>query len=112
SCAARAPANWSRSVDLPTPGSPPSSTTEPGTSPPPRTRSTSDHPVAIRSYDPSRASERVTAVAGVALADFPAASPTSTRGSPEPHCGQKPIHFPDRKPHVAHLKAVSDATSA
>ena len=35
----------SSSVDLPTPGSPASSTTEPGTSPPPRTRSSSGSPV-------------------------------------------------------------------
>ena len=37
------------SVDLPTPGSPPSSTTAPGTSPPPKTLSNSPKPVATRS---------------------------------------------------------------
>ena len=37
-------AAWRRSVDLPIPGSPPTSTSEPGTSPPPRTRSNSSMP--------------------------------------------------------------------
>ena len=37
-------AAWSRSVDLPIPGSPPSRTSEPGTSPPPSTRSSSSMP--------------------------------------------------------------------
>ena len=41
-CAA---STWSSSVDLPMPGSPPSSVTEPGTSPPPSTRSSSATPV-------------------------------------------------------------------
>ena len=41
---ARPAAAWSRSVDLPIPGSPPMSTSEPGTSPPPRTRSSSPIP--------------------------------------------------------------------
>ncbi len=36
------------SVDLPMPGEPPSSTSEPGTMPPPRTRSNSLMPVSIR----------------------------------------------------------------
>ena len=36
------------SVDLPMPGSPPSSSTEPGTKPPPVTRSNSPMPVAMR----------------------------------------------------------------
>ena len=45
---ARPAASWSASVDFPMPGSPPSSTTEPGTSPPPSTRSSSAMPVARR----------------------------------------------------------------
>ena len=43
-----APSALSRSVDLPTPGSPPTSTRLAGTSPPPRTRSSSGTPVEIR----------------------------------------------------------------
>ena len=41
-------ATWSRSVDLPIPGSPPSRTTEPATSPPPSTRSSSPMPTGRR----------------------------------------------------------------
>src|SRR6476661_9898011 len=44
----RPAAAWSRSVDLPMPGSPPSSTSDPGTSPPPRTRSSSAMPRLLR----------------------------------------------------------------
>ena len=43
-----AAAIWSTSVDLPIPGSPPRSTSEPGTSPPPSRRSTSAMPVGRR----------------------------------------------------------------
>ena len=42
------PASWSRRVLLPMPGSPPKRTIEPGTSPPPRTRSSSPIPLASR----------------------------------------------------------------
>ena len=42
-------ARISSSVDLPTPGSPPTSTSDAGTSPPPSTRSSSGTPVGIRS---------------------------------------------------------------
>ena len=44
----RPAAAWSRSVDLPIPGSPPTSTSDPGTSPPPRTRSSSAMPRLLR----------------------------------------------------------------
>src|SRR5204862_173878 len=47
-CASRA-ASWRSSVDLPIPGSPLNSTIDPGTRPPPRTRSTSVMPLASRS---------------------------------------------------------------
>ena len=40
---------WRSTVDFPTPGSPPSSVTEPGTTPPPSTRSSSATPVGIGS---------------------------------------------------------------
>ena len=43
-----AAAAWRRSVDLPIPGSPPTRTSEPGTSPPPRTRSSSPIPIGRR----------------------------------------------------------------
>ena len=57
----RPAATWSRSVDLPIPGSPPSSTTDPATSPPPRTRSSSPIPTGRRS---SRVARRRHGTAG------------------------------------------------
>src|SRR5712671_7572457 len=47
-CSSRA-AHCSSSVDLPMPGSPPTSTTDPGTMPPPSTKSNSRRPVCHRS---------------------------------------------------------------
>ena len=48
----------SNSVDFPTPGSPPTSTSEAGTSPPPRTRSNSGTPVGIRAASSALTSTR------------------------------------------------------
>ncbi len=48
--AARLPSAMPVIVDLPIPGSPPSSTSEPGTSPPPSTRSSSSMPVRSRAH--------------------------------------------------------------
>jgi len=45
-----APQSWSSIVDLPTPGSPLSSTTPPSTMPPPSTRSSSEMPVRMRLF--------------------------------------------------------------
>src|SRR5216117_1213627 len=50
---ASAPQAWRASVDFPMPGSPPTSTTEPATSPPPSTRSSSARPVERRSAAPA-----------------------------------------------------------
>ena len=47
-CAPIAPSIAAVRLDLPTPGSPPSSTSDPGTSPPPSTRSSSAMPVPMR----------------------------------------------------------------
>ena len=101
---ATAPAVWRSKVDLPTPGSPPSRSTEPGTKPPPRTRSTSGQPVGSLSAGPSAASLRVTVCAGAAEAtgrDW-----SSTKGSATPHWGQNPIHFGETCPHDSHRKAI------
>ncbi len=49
-CRARPRPACRRSVDFPMPGSPPSSTTEPGTSPPPSTRSSPGRPVERRGF--------------------------------------------------------------
>src|SRR5436190_762423 len=46
---AKCAAAWRSTVDLPMPGSPPMRTSDPGTTPPPRTRSNSPIPVVSRS---------------------------------------------------------------
>src|SRR5262245_11067632 len=58
---AYARANWSMSVLFPIPGSPPTSSSEPGTMPPPSTRSSSRMPVLARSVEESDTSASGTA---------------------------------------------------
>ncbi|SUZ67967.1 uncharacterized protein METZ01_LOCUS20821 [marine metagenome] len=61
---ANAVTTCNNSVDFPAPGSPPIKTTEPGTRPPPRTRSSSLSPVWTRALSSSRMSASfLTAVA-------------------------------------------------
>src|SRR6185295_5705546 len=68
----RPAAAWSRSVDLPIPGSPPTRTSEPGTRPPPKTRSSSSIPRRRRGMSasamPARGSATPAAVAPRAIA--------------------------------------------
>ena len=59
-------AAWRRSVDLPIPGSPPTSTSEPGTRPPPRTRSSSSIPSGRRGRSASAMAARPTGAAAAA----------------------------------------------
>src|SRR5579875_894830 len=106
----------SASVDLPTPGSPPIKTSDPGTSPPPSTRSTSPIPRTTRG-----ASSRDTSVIGVATAGGAAAAarpPTvppprdgagtgsSTNVFHPPQPGQRPSHFADSYPQVWQTKTA------
>src|SRR4051794_26214793 len=92
-------ATSSRRVDLPTPGSPASSTTAPGTSPPPRTRSSSPTPVgrALAGAALIVAIGRAGSLGSRELTTLP-----ETRGPPivhsttephSPHSGQRPSHF-------------------
>src|SRR5438128_7844027 len=94
------------SVDLPTPGSPPSSTSAPATTPPPSTRSNSATPVETRGV-----STPVISVNGIGdeSAESHAAGASAvaiTRSSTNVlHCwhdGQRPIHFGDVAPHCWH----------
>ena len=94
--ATRAPTS-SSSVDLPTPGSPASRTTAPGTSPPPSTRSSSATPVGPRRA-PRRRPRRSAAPARVTgPARRPrraeAGAPTSSRVPQAWHSGQRPTHL-------------------
>ncbi len=85
---ARCPSTMLVSVDLPIPGAPPSSTSEPGTRPPPSTRSSSPMPVGRRATGaaPTSASGTGRAAAGLRTAagvrHLPAARPPGPTGPP------------------------------
>ena len=100
------------------PGSPAMSTTEPGTMPPPSTRSNSPKPVGTRVTDAVSTSVigwaalNATAVGvvrdvrpGAAVRDVDAAGRVSWNSSivPHwPHSGQRPNHFAPVHPHSVH----------
>src|SRR5690606_32435781 len=104
-------ATSSSSVDLPTPGSPASRTTPPGTSPPPSTRSSSATPVAR-----ARAGAALTSAMGragssgvrgatVRPAWVRTAAGVVSRTEPHsPHSGQRPTHLAGWCPHTSHSK--------
>ena len=90
----RAASTWSSSVDLPMPGSPPRRVTEPGTSPPDRTRSNSSTPVGT-----AAASDTSTEDSGTGMPDRSSSSTartsgpraaSSTRVFHSPQVGQRP----------------------
>jgi len=101
----------SSSVLLPTPGSPPRSVTEPGTSPPPSTRSSSGIPV--ERGDPWETSTSPMRWAGLAASSAtPAASDemslagsstSSTKVFQAPHDVQRPAHFGNDAPQSEQL---------
>ena len=106
----------SSSVDLPMPGSPPSSTSDPGTMPPPSTRSNSPMPVESRAccsismsaYKRARcrrARQRVAMRRAPARRrSRPARSSTSEFQAPQ--SAQRPSHFGDCAPHSWQTKTV------
>src|SRR6201991_1805864 len=94
----------SSSVDLPMPGSPASSTTAPGTRPPPSTRSSSLTPVvraaAISALTwPIGSAGAVVAPACTTL--NPARAPSSSTVPPAWHSPHRPTHLVVRQPHSA-----------
>src|SRR6266542_2246398 len=103
-------ATSSRSVDLPTPGSPATSTTAPGTNPPPSTRSSSGTLV-------GRALAGAALISGMGRAGSSGVRGATARnagGLPvldstiEPHApqsGQRPTHFGGRCPQASHSNA-------
>src|SRR5258708_4701055 len=100
-CSRRA-AHWSKRVDFPIPGSPPTSVTEPGTMPPPSTKSNSASPVRQRSAPPALTSARRTGggPAGRPARERRCARPGAWRPSGSsarvfhaPHASQRPAHF-------------------
>src|SRR5216117_322789 len=82
------------SVDLPTPGSPPTRTSDAGTSPPPSTRSSSGTPVGMRSASSACTSAKRSKGFGGAFAadDAERTSSTSVPNSPQPG------HLPNQRP--------------
>ena len=100
---------WSIRVDFPIPGAPPTSTSEPRTAPPPRTRSSSPIPVGKRSSSVVSTSAivlgRLTATpralprlaAGLFLAAFSAGRSTMVFHAPQ--AGHFPCHFGVSLPH-------------
>ena len=83
-------AAWSSSVDLPIPGSPPSSTREPGTRPPPSTRSSSPMPRLRRGRSVSAMCARPRGLGdGVGTAQPGARSATARGRSSRPGCSTR-----------------------
>src|SRR5689334_24463413 len=98
------------SVDFPIPGSPPTSVTEPGTMPPPRTKSNSARPVFHRAVAADCISDKRTGSAPNGTlrppgrpADRPTASSTSEFHAPQ--LSQRPPHFGWSAPHSVQRKA-------
>ena len=101
-------------MDLPIPGEPPSSTSDPGTSPPPSTRSSSPIPVASRATrsaatSASRTGRTAPATRAAAAAAGPARasrrSSTSVFHAPQP--GQRPCHFVASAAQAEQMKTVA-----
>src|SRR6185312_10533694 len=91
-------------VDLPMPGSPPTSVAEPGTNPPPVTRSNSPMPESRRGKFCSVSLLRGTNATRSPLPDFfdfvsprllggPVCKASSTRVFQLPHASQRPVHL-------------------
>src|SRR5713226_6200799 len=110
----RAAAACNISVDLPIPGSPPIRVTEPGTRPPPNTRSSSAEPVVTRdcSTMASAASDDEASVRGTLMDTggfrvvVGCSSATRVFHSPQPvHC---PCHFGEETPQFWQIKTSLD----
>ena len=104
-------------VDLPMPGSPPSSVTEPSTRPPPSTRSSSSIPVGTRgssrsaTWD-SRCGSALVAASAPRSGLLRAATATRRNESPAPHAGHSPCHCRLSLPHWSHTKTSRDFAMA
>ena len=103
---------WSNKVDFPIPGSPPTSTNEPGTIPPPSTLSSSANPVWTRLLSCILISDSLLGFNSSPAAPpffFPAAffsTDSSTNVLHSPHPGHCPIHFEDSYPQLLQKKTV------
>ena len=91
------------SVDLPIPGAPPISTTDPGTIPPPSTRSSSPIPLASRGISGALTSPSATGTGTLAPLRAGAARPrgSSTSVFHSAHPGQRPCQRGSSCPQLA-----------
>ena len=107
-CAPIAPSIAAVRLDLPTPGSPPSSTSEPGTRPPPSTRSSSAMPVPMRAaalVSTDASGTTTPAAAPLRRAPLRASSDAgacSTSVAKAPQSGQRPSQRACSPPHSPH----------
>ena len=102
---------WSISVDLPIPGAPPTSTSEPFTAPPPSTRSSSPMPVGKRISSSSCRDVMVDAFTVYAIrCVLPLlagrSAGCSTMEFHAPHTAQRPAHLGLSLPHSVQKKTV------
>src|SRR5262245_7800597 len=89
------------------PGSPPRSTTDPATSPPPRTRSSSFIPTSMRGSSAAPTSARLrTATATVGCEDRGCVRALSTKVFQAPQSVHCPCHFGLSAPHASQTKVV------
>src|SRR5438270_8970591 len=104
---AHAAATSSSSVDLPTPGSPATRMTAPGTRPPPSTRSSSPTPLGLARAASTSTSAigRAGALTGPAETVRSLAAPTSSMVPHAWHSGQRPTHLGTPRPHSLHENA-------
>src|SRR5262245_2983202 len=93
----------SNNVDLPMPGSPPTSTSEPGTMPPPRTKSNSSRPVCQRATSiRARSESRMGGWTDGTIRRFAFVTGSSASVFQAPHASQRPAHFGCSAPHSVH----------
>ncbi|MEJ7714421.1 MAG: hypothetical protein WKF40_01435 [Thermoleophilaceae bacterium] len=105
-------------VDLPIPGEPPSNTSDPGTRPPPRTRSSSPMPVEKRGMRGAWTLRSVTGRSGAPGLwapgpRLPGASGWGRRASStivlhSPHPGHRPCHLAESCAHEEQTKTVAE----
>ena len=102
------------SVDLPMPGEPPRRTSEPGTRPPPSTRSNSPMPVSRRGRRSAATSRSRMGRAGAGPLALGRPAPRRAAGARSsasefhsPHAGQRPCHFGLVAPQAEQVKIVA-----
>ena len=110
---ATAASTWKSSVDLPMPGGPNNRVTEPATTPPPMTRSSSLTPVGVGAADvaDTSASETASSPRTTAPRPLPVGPPwrrahtlvaTAASVFHSPQAGQRPTHRNEVVPHASH----------